>query len=280
MILVILSAISLAGFLGYILWNNSSKKPKVETIVSTNDNTKSTNTPQNNDVVPDKEQIPPVSKTYPASSSNAIKDFTLDKNKLGYNFSFKYPANWTIEEVYREFTSNDYPTKTGNFDLKILSPTQKTKVIITVGYTGGKGGICDPSDYAIAKLGKLINWNVDRSVNIYSADHPVVLAELLFSNGNSITDAETILTEHLSFENGGDYCQIVWGKFVDLKPDFTIDGCCWPSINGAYIFLADIQNDDGSIKPNMTSQKVISARETEEYKQARSILLSTTYSKL
>lgn len=279
MILLILSAVSLAGFLGYILWNNSSKKPKVETIVSTNDNTNNANTIQNNDVAPYKEQVPPVSKTYPASSSNAIKDFTLDKNKLGYNFSFKYPSNWTIEEVYREFTSNDYPTKTGNFDLKILSPTQKTKVIIEVGYMGGIGGSCNPNDYEIAKYGELIKWNVDWSVKINSADYPVVLAELLFSNGNSVTGATTYLTHKVSFENGGDHCQTAYSNFVELKPGF-INDCCWPSIRSAYILLADIQNDEGTIKPNMTSQKVISARETDEYKQARDILLSTTYSKL
>lgn len=258
MIITIILSVALFGAIGYIFWNNMNGSSKSDT----------NKTPENKVAL----------KTYAANSS-----------KLGYNFGFEYPSDWTLIEKINDSKEQRMITmldgsqsgvNTPYLEIRVSSPSLKTQVYYLVGYQGGIGGTCSPDDFP--ELGRLEDVSSIRTRNLINNEKTAYLTELKFTKNNKVTKSKTYLTTKGDWKNNDSFCSEGDGplsNFIRLSPSTEI-GMSMSTIYDSQILLSDIQNSDGTIKSNITSQNVTDARSTEEYKQARDILLSTTYSKL
>lgn len=251
-VIIILLVVVIVGLLGYVLWQslqNNNNKPAQNT--NTN-----TNTTQN------------VTK-----GCGADKSFKADAG-LGYNFSFSYPCDWVVSE---NFVANDPNTEVPRDKVTVTSPTSKTVVKYDVGYMGGLGGMCDETDPQITANGTMQSYTSNQ-INGISGSY---LIEYIYKNNDTVKQVKSYIANKGTFTVGGNYCQQYLTEILALNPKTEkSDGSRWSGIWTTSIVLSDIQNSDGSVKANLKVADVVSARATDEYTQAKNILLSSAYSKL
>lgn len=254
-IIIIVLVIAVLGLVGYIFWNTWLNPNKSNTNTNTNVNTAS-NTNQT------------VSK-----GCGADIKFTANSG-LGYNFSFSYPCDWTKDEQY---TANDANTDQPRDKITVTSPTNKTTVKYDIGYLGGLGGMCDEADASITSVGAMQSYTSNAIAGIKDG----FLVDYIYTNNGTVAKAKTYISNKESFNIGGNYCQQFLTEILSLNPKTEKDsGGRWSGIWSTMVVLSDIQNSDGSVKANLKVADVQAARASSEYTQAKSILQSSTYSKL
>lgn len=248
-IIIIALAVLVVGLLAYVFWNEWSNSNKTNANNNTNNNQTA------------------------STGCGANKSFKADAG-LGYNFGFSYPCDWVVKE---NFIANDPNSDQTRDKITVTSPTNKTTVNYDIGYLGGLGGMCEETDPQIIAEGKLQSYMSSPIVGISGS----YLIEYIYKNNDTVTQIKTYVSNKGTFTVGGNYCQQYLTGILELSPKTEKDnGNRWSGIWSTSVVLSDIQNSDGSIKPNLKVSDVNTARSQSEYNKAKDILSSSAYSKL
>jgi len=249
-IILVIVIIGLIGAVGWVFWSNSQ-------------NIKNANTSTNKNNQPE------------------LKSYNADSGKLGFKFGFQYPTNWKIEEKY----ADKLEAWKHQLELSLYDPNNEIKINYTIYFGNGFGGGCNPDATEIISKGKVqsIN-NLGKVQNIKWLDGPSRLYEIIYTKNETVTYADTHISPYYDGPEiavGDDFCAISFHSLL-TPPEITrsIDNMELGAAITSSLILNALQSDNESMKPSISVNDVVVARNSETYKEAVNILLSTTYSKL
>lgn len=245
-VLVVVSAIIIAiilGVVGAVAWKNI-----------TNNDQSTTNTSNNS-----------------TEKEEQLKEAAVDSS-FPMPISWKYPKEWKVESTGSGPKSQN-DTAVQSFTL--TSPSSKYSVLYQVGMNGGRGGACDPTAAGTVKY--------IRKESV-SGLKEAAFVEFI---GDSYRDAslEQKPTNYY-FRSGitSDTPDVQAAKIGTTNCFFGIGGLTLDKeanydLLGASIRLNDFTEADGTNKLVEDVDQLKTALNTDEYKQAVAILLSTTTKK-
>lgn len=235
-ILTIILVIAIVAALGFVVWQNITKKDSTSFQEPSNNNTAEP-------VV--KSKTAQIDPTFPAK------------------LSWTYPENWTIKS---EGSGPKNPSDTVTQKFTLTSPNNKYEVIYYVGINGGLGGTCEPGGDALKLVQRTAVPNFDKTVFMeIIAETPdgFRYKSSLFQNNNDIQ----------SIKEGDSYCKTYLGYIIPLTEDGNMVILA-AEINIKQFDSID-QYGPTEIYPKEIST-IENVFADTEYKEAVNILLSTT----
>lgn len=215
----------------------------------------------------------PSTTTTPTPTPVSLVKFTANSG-LGYTFSFSYPENWTKTE---SFTASDSNTGLARDKISVVSPSGKITVKYDIGYMGGLGGTCDENSAEITAVGGLNSYFTNFMNGIANAS----VVQYMYTKNGVVKAVKTYISNKSEFTINGNYCQQFLTGIVALTPKTEKDGGnYWSGIWSTDVISTDVQNSDGTMKDNIKTTDIDTVRLSQEYQQAKAILVSSAYSKL
>lgn len=238
LVITVLIVVIILGIVGAITWKNISSNESKKTPEQTSSETK-----------------------------NNLKEASVDPS-FPKPLSWKYPDDWTIDSTGQGPKDNS-DTATQSFTL--TSPSGKYSVIYQVGVNGGRGGACTAEDagtvqYISQKATPTLQGGrfVEFIGTIIDTASPKKETAGYFYRSGITNDS----TEIQSAKVGTSVCFYgLGGLMLDEKTNYDL--------LSASIQLNDFIDRDGDTKPVDSVEPFKTAFESDEYKQAVEILLST-----
>ncbi|MBC7943476.1 hypothetical protein H7X68_03195 [Candidatus Saccharibacteria bacterium] len=240
LVIVVILVLALLGSLGFIFWQNVIKKDVVSS-----DKTGST------------------AKTADSSSkAAALKTFDFN-SVFSVGLKVDYPKDWSVEQTTEGLIPVDADKGFTQQTVIITSPSGKLSVKYMVAVGGGLGGNCLPDE--TGKLTTVSNTALSAfaggSFTEYNA-----LTGAVYSYFSGIMDT----TQASDVKPGDSLCEVAFANVIPLsKSDST-------QLLHAKIHIKDLDDADGNSKDTIQLADIDSSRKTDEYKQAKAIMLSTT----
>ncbi len=241
-VIVVILVLALLGALGFIFWQNFLSKNE-----GTNNKTGST------------------TQTTDSSVKAPVLD-TATFDPVFNGLKFSYPKSWTIDRSTLGSTATAADAAAAQNLLVVKSPSKKISVSYLLSPNDGLGGACSPADG-----GTLATFSSTQLSNFAGNS----FAQYIIQTGTTYRYFSGIIdtARATSTKSGNSECEVFMADIIQLKNSENI------KILQARINLTDFDNGDGSIKESLKRADIEAAYQTDEYQQAKAIMLSTSLTK-